>query len=154
MAQDAQAVYEFLQNAVDADSSHFLMVWTQDIEEIDENGRPSEYLMVLNNGKQFDFSAMESILNVGVSQKLEEEHTIGKFGIGFKLAHRLVGKENGLEELVENNYGPILFSWKNNDLEKLLYNENPVVEPVKQNFVLVRENDAKKLPLYLRSHGF
>lgn len=147
MAQDAQAIYEFLQNAVDADSSHFTMVWGTDDEELNEYGLPTEYLMVLNNGKQFDFPAMESILNVGVSEKLEHEHTIGKFGIGFKLAHRLVGKENGLEELVENNSGPILFSWKNHELTNLLNEMPDQIFPVVQDFKIEHINGSKKVSI-------
>lgn len=113
MARDAQAVYEFLQNAVDAGSTRFAMRWGPDP---DGSG---DYLLVLNNGKQFDFAAVRSILNVGVSTKDAAQHTIGKFGIGFKLAHRLVGQDNGLAELMNRLYGPILFSWRNNELHQL-----------------------------------
>ena len=74
MAQDAQAVYEFLQNAVDANSSHFVMIWGEDETEINEEGKPSKYLMVINNGWQFDFAAIQSILNVGV---LMHRHAAG-----------------------------------------------------------------------------
>ena len=35
MAKDGQAVYEFLQNAVDAGSTHYTMIWGKD--EIDGN---------------------------------------------------------------------------------------------------------------------
>src|SRR4051812_44764578 len=45
MARDGQAVYEFLQNAVDAKSTHFTMVWGE--EESDGN----QYLLVANNGE-------------------------------------------------------------------------------------------------------
>jgi len=128
MARDAQAVYEFLQNAVDANSSRFAMSWGKD--EVDGE----EYLLVLNNGKQFDFASVRSILNVGVSTKNPEEHTIGKFGIGFKLAHRLVGKDNGLDELLNRNYGPILFSWKNGDLDKLFKYTGQNIEKATQSY--------------------
>ena len=37
MAKDGQAVYEFLQNAVDAGASHFTMAWGED--PIDGNNR-------------------------------------------------------------------------------------------------------------------
>ncbi len=130
MARDAQAVYEFLQNSVDANSSRFAMFWGKD--KIDGN----EYLLVLNNGRQFDFPAVRSILNVGVSTKKAEEHTIGKFGIGFKLAHRLVGKDNGLDELLNKNYGPVLFSWKNSELETLFNLNGAKVQPVEQQYNL------------------
>ena len=144
MAQDAQAVYEFLQNAVDANSSHFIMIWGEDETEVDEDGKPCEYLIVLNNGWQFDFEAIESILNVGVSTKTEEEHTIGKFGIGFKLAHRLVGKENGLDELLERNYGPLLFSWSNGELKTLMEENGTEIIPVTQEYKPYRENEKQK----------
>ncbi|MBX7205296.1 MAG: AAA family ATPase [Bacteroidia bacterium] len=128
MARDAQAVYEFLQNSVDANSSRFAMFWGKD--ELDGN----EYLLVLNNGKQFDFASVRSILNVGVSTKSSEEHTIGKFGIGFKLAHRLVGKDNGLEELLNKNYGPVLFSWKNSELKALFSLNGEEIQPTPQQY--------------------
>ena len=121
MAKDGQAVYEFLQNAVDAGSTHYSMVWGKD--DIDGN----HYLLVANNGKMFNLNSVRSILNVGSSTKTNDSQTIGKFGIGFKLAHRLVGKDNGLHELISENSGPILFSWKNYELEHLANSEN--IEP-------------------------
>ena len=84
--------YEFLQNAVDAGSTHYTMVWGED--SIDKN----YYLLVANNGEMFTPNSVRSILNVGSSTKNSDSQTIGKFGIGFKLAHRLVGKDNGLQE--------------------------------------------------------
>lgn len=120
MAKDGQAVYEFLQNAVDAGSTHYTMVWGQD--EIDGN----YYLLVANNGEMFTPNSIRSILNVGSSTKNADSQTIGKFGIGFKLAHRLVGKDNGLQELINENSGPLLFSWKNYELERLAENSSPV----------------------------
>lgn len=122
MAKDGQAVYEFLQNAVDAGSTHYSMVWGKD--EVDGN----HYLLVANNGNMFNLDSIRSILNVGSSTKSNDSHTIGKFGIGFKLAHRLVGKDNGLNELINKHCGPILFSWKNYEIEQLARREN--VEPV------------------------
>lgn len=113
MAKDGQAVYEFLQNAVDAGSTHYSMVWGKD--EVDGN----HYLLVANNGQMFNLDSIRSILNVGSSTKTNDSQTIGKFGIGFKLAHRLVGKDNGLHELINENSGPILFSWKNYEIEQL-----------------------------------
>ncbi|KAA6340818.1 RecBCD enzyme subunit RecD [termite gut metagenome] len=120
MAKDGQAVYEFLQNAVDAESSHFTMIWGKD--ETDGN----HYLLVANNGKMFDLNNIRSILNVGASTKTADSQTIGKFGIGFKLAHRLVGKDNGLQELIYEHSGPILFSWKNYEIENLSKTETIV----------------------------
>ncbi|GGE40345.1 histidine kinase/DNA gyrase B/HSP90-like ATPase [Pedobacter psychrotolerans] len=126
MAKDGQAVYEFLQNSVDAGSTHYAMFWGQD--EIDGN----HYLLVANNGKMFNLDSVRSILNVGSSTKSNDSHTIGKFGIGFKLAHRLVGKDNGLQELINEHSGPILFSWKNYEIEQLASGD--AAEPVKFSY--------------------
>ena len=120
MAKDGQAVYEFLQNAVDAGSTHYTMVWGKD--EIDGN----HYLLVANNGRMFDLDSIRSILNVGSSTKTADSQTIGKFGIGFKLAHRLVGKDNGLQELINENSGPLLFSWKHYEIANLADASSPV----------------------------
>jgi hypothetical protein len=133
MARDGQAIYEFLQNAVDANSSRFSLFWDK------EPDSEESYLLVVNNGYQFDFKSIRSILNVGVSTKTPEQHTIGKFGIGFKLAHRLVGKENGLHELINKNYGPILFSWRNGEFFNFFIDKK--IDPVKQVFKKVSENE-------------
>ncbi len=128
MAKDGQAVYEFLQNAVDAGASHFAMAWGKD--QVDGQN----YVLIANNGRMFDFDSIRSILNVGSSTKTADSQSIGKFGIGFKLAHRLVGKENGLDELLSSDpSGPILFSWKNADI-KLLTNGAGLPEPVEITF--------------------
>lgn len=127
MAKDGQAVYEFLQNAVDAKSTHFTMVWGKD--KVDGQN----YVLVANNGDMFDFESVRSILNVGSSTKTADSQNIGKFGIGFKLAHRLVGKENGLDELLSDDpSGPILFSWKNHEVNQLASFASP--EPEKIDF--------------------
>ncbi|MEZ4782373.1 MAG: hypothetical protein R2816_12750 [Flavobacteriaceae bacterium] len=109
MAQDSQAIYEFLQNAVDANSTTFEMYYDD------------EYFLAFNNGSQFNFEGIRSILNVGVSTKSQDNSNIGKFGIGFKLIHRLVGEKSGLEEL-KNLSGPILFSWGKSEQLKDLQN--------------------------------
>jgi hypothetical protein len=128
MAKDGQAVYEFLQNAVDAGASHFTMAWGKD--EIDGNN----YVLIANNGKMFNFDSIRSILNVGSSTKTADSQSIGKFGIGFKLAHRLVGRENGLDELLSTEpSGPILFSWQNGEIQELAKQE-PNPEPVEITF--------------------
>ena len=125
MAKDGQAVYEFLQNAVDAKSTHFTMAWGKD--EVDGNN----YVLIANNGDMFDFDSVRSILNVGSSTKTANSQNIGKFGIGFKLAHRLVGKENGLDELLSDNpSGPLLFSWSNYELSQLAEGEMPNPRPI------------------------
>ena len=110
MALDSQALYEFMQNAVDAKSSNFLMFHHYS-SVIDQ-----DYLIVLNNGEPFDLAGVLSILDIGASTKFGDAETIGQFGVGFKLAHRLVGEDAGLEELIEENKGPILFSWSNSEL--------------------------------------
>lgn len=100
MAEDGQAIYEFVQNAADSDSSHFYMFYND------------KYLLVINNGKAFSLEGVKSILNVGQSHgKDNDPDKIGRFGIGFKLVHRLVGKSNGLKELTEDYCGPQMFSW-------------------------------------------
>jgi hypothetical protein len=125
MAKDGQAVYEFLQNAVDAESSHFTMVWGQD----EEDG--NNYLLAANNGRMFDYDNIGSILNVGASTKSSDSKKIGKFGIGFKLAHRLVGRDNGIDELLGiTPSGPILFSWKNYELAAVAKGEEPEIADI------------------------
>ena len=101
MAEDGQAIYEFVQNAADSDSSHFYMFF-------DEN-----YFMAINNGDIFTKEGIKSILNIGQSYgKTDNPNKIGRFGIGFKLVHRLVGKNSGLKELIEDYKGPQMFSWE------------------------------------------
>jgi hypothetical protein len=128
MASDGQAVYEFLQNAVDVQSSQFFIRWGQ-LQGYDDN-----YVLVMNNGRPFSEKDIKSILNIGMSTKAYvnkgEQHTIGKFGIGFKLAHRLVGESNGLNELVNKYQGPILFSWHNNEWKTLAGDEPLTLLPL------------------------
>ena len=111
IAEDGQAIYEFLQNAVDCGSTHFYIFYNE------------KYFLAINNGSPFDINGLESILNIAQTTKKDPDK-IGRFGIGFKLAHRLVGKNEGTEELVQQYKGPILFSWsKLSDLESLLNND-------------------------------
>ncbi len=58
---------------------------------------------------------------MGTKTRQEDVSTykIGKFGIGFKLAHRLVGESNGLTELINDYQGPILFSWSAGEWQQL-----------------------------------
>lgn len=108
MAQDSQAIYEFVQNAVDCDSTAYFMFY--------ENN----HFVAINNGKPFNLEGIRAILNFAQSTKTRDEN-IGKFGVGFKLIHRMVGAGNGLQELTQDYTGPILFSWSNkNQLNDLL----------------------------------
>lgn len=131
MAKDGQAVYEFLQNAVDAGGTQFLMFYKKD--EATDN----DYLLVINNGEMFNPASIRSILNIGSSTKANTSDKIGQFGIGFKLAHRLVGKDDALDELVNHLNGPILYSWKNSEI--LDFRTNVIIEDLKYN-VDVAEN--------------
>lgn len=111
IAEDGQAIYEFLQNAVDANASKFYIFY-------DEN-----YFLAINNGDKFLEKDVESLLNVAQSTKTDQEKKIGKFGVGFKLIHRLVGRSSGINEIVNEYKGPILFSWDNNTFTKI-FSEN------------------------------
>ncbi|GHS90602.1 hypothetical protein FACS1894201_11850 [Bacteroidia bacterium] len=104
MAEDGQAIYEFVQNAADSESTHFYMFFNEN------------YLVAINNGKVFNQKGIQSILNIGQSyDKDDDPDKIGRYGIGFKLVHRLVGKSSGLDELLNKDgqgyRGPVLFSW-------------------------------------------
>ena len=99
MAEDAQAVYEFIQNAADCHSTRFWIYFDD------------HYFMAINNGEAFTEKSIQSILNIGQSHGKDTGDTIGRYGVGFKLVHRLVGRTDGLDEIVKENKGPILFSW-------------------------------------------
>ena len=123
IAEDGQAIYEFLQNAVDCHSTHVYLFYNDN------------YFLAINNGNPFDIEGLQSILNIAQTTKKDPDN-IGRFGIGFKLAHRLVGKNEGTNELVRQYKGPILFSWSRlEDLESLINNEKiePLV-PNKENY--------------------
>ncbi len=106
LAQDTQAIYEFLQNGYDSESKIFAFLFNEG------------HLFVFNNGEKFSFAGIESVLNIGQSTK-QSKSNIGRFGVGFKIVHRLLGETDGQREL--NDYaGPILFSWNNyEDIEEL-----------------------------------
>jgi hypothetical protein len=121
-AQDGQSVYEFIQNAADCDSTFFAIFYTDD------------YFLAINNGKPFSQADINSILNANQSSKTDNAGQavdcgkIGRFGIGFKLVHRLVGENDGAKELTEHYKGPIIFSWsKENHLHT--FNELPTYQP-------------------------
>jgi hypothetical protein len=123
MAEDGQAIYEFVQNAADSDSTKFYMFYDQN------------YLIVINNGSVFSKEGVKSILDIGQSFGKQNSEKIGRYGIGFKLVHRLVGKSSGLDELLnvdEQGYrGPILFSWSNkSQLDNFLIEQSDELEYV------------------------
>jgi hypothetical protein len=99
MAEDAQAVYEFIQNAADCHSTRFWLYFDD------------HYFLAINNGNAFTEESIQSILNIGQSHGKSTGESIGRYGVGFKLVHRLVGRTDGLDEIVKENKGPILFSW-------------------------------------------
>ncbi len=118
IAEDGQAIYEFLQNAVDAHATEFYIFWDR------------ENFLVINNGDKFNKDGIRSILNFSQSTKPKGKCSIGNFGIGFKLIHRLVGnkvedtdEENGLKEIVYKYNGPVLFSWDDDYLKNLINND-------------------------------
>lgn len=123
IAEDGQAIYEFLQNAVDCNSTHFYIFYNE------------KYFLAINNGEPFDIEGLQSVLNIAQTTKKSCDK-IGRFGIGFKLVHRLVGKNEGVSELVAQYKGPILFSWaKLQDLRGLMGRES--IEPLYPD----KEND-------------
>lgn len=126
IAEDNQAIYEFLQNAVDCGSTHFYAFYND------------EYFLAVNNGKKFSLKGLESILNIAQSTKTDASN-IGRLGIGFKLAHRLVGKGNGTRELVYGNKGPIMFSWdKTEDIKALMSKEEIEFGGLEDNAFLLK----------------
>lgn len=120
-AQDEQAIYEFLQNAADCQSTECAIFY-------DEN-----YLMVINNGNPFSVADIKAILNSFQGTKADKSkpencEKIGRYGIGFKLVYRLLGKSDGADELITKLSGPLLFSWyKPEQLDKLLSVSDNVV---------------------------
>ena len=130
IAEDGQAIYEFMQNAADCGSTSFYMFYNDN------------YFLAVNNGKAFSQEGLRSLLNVGQSDK-KSASQIGRFGIGFKLVHRLVGKSDGKYELLHDNKGPILFSWsKKEDLMALLN---------KEEITAVNDiEDSSSLPYFLK----
>lgn len=108
IAEDGQAIYEFLQNAVDCHSSECHIFY-------DNN-----YFLAINNGRPFSINELVSLLNIAQSPK-KDASQIGRFGVGFKLIHRLVGSGDGTNELVNKYKGPLLFSWSQlQDLQQFL----------------------------------
>ncbi len=103
-AQDAQAIYEFLQNGADSQATDCAILYNE------------HYFLALNNGKPFSVADIRAVLNSFQGTKADKTKPencgkIGRYGIGFKLVHRLVGKFDGADELLNDLAGPILFSW-------------------------------------------
>lgn len=113
VAADQQAIYELIQNADDSHATLFSVLY-------DEN-----FLLCINNGSYFSESNMSAILNVGDSDKHGED--IGTFGIGFKILHRLLGEDDGLNAIINDYAGPVLFSWNNqSQLESFIDDDEDV----------------------------
>lgn len=126
IAEDNQAVYEFLQNAVDCKATHFYAFYNDD------------YFLAVNNGAKFSVEGLTSILNIAQSTK-SDSSSIGRLGIGFKLAHRLVGKGNGVSELVHSNKGPVMFSWDDaSHLRSLMSSEDISYGGIDENAFLLK----------------
>ena len=126
IAEDNQAIYEFLQNAVDCNATHFWVFYND------------QYFLAVNNGAKFSVEGLSSILNIAQSTK-HDSSSIGRLGIGFKLAHRLVGKGNGVRELVHGNKGPIMFSWnKTSQLRELMSLEEITYGGIDENAFLLK----------------
>lgn len=94
-AQDEQAIYEFLQNAADSNATDCAVIYD------------SDFFMVVNNGKPFTDKDLKALLNSfqgtkSDKSKAENCEKIGRYGIGFKLAYRL------MENLME-----LMSYWKN-----------------------------------------
>lgn len=113
VAADDQAIYELIQNADDSKSSFFSVSYNE------------KYLLCINNGNYFSDNDMSAIINVAGNFKEGED--IGTFGIGFKILHRLVGRDDGRDAIINDYYGPIIFSWnKPSQFEKFI-NGVPII---------------------------
>lgn len=102
VAADQQSVYELIQNADDCDAK-FISINYND-----------KYLLCINNGKPFTDRNLAGLINVGDSDKTFEE--IGTYGIGFKIVHRLLGKDDGADAIINDYAGALMFSWSNLNL--------------------------------------
>ena len=97
IAADYQAIYELIQNADDSKSSFVSLSYDE------------KYLLCINNGNYFSDQDMSALISIANNYKSGED--IGSFGIGFKILHRLVGKGDGKDAIIEDYAGPIIFSW-------------------------------------------
>jgi hypothetical protein len=129
VAADQQAIYELIQNADDSNSSFFSVSYNE------------TYLLCINNGRPFTNSNLSSIINIGDSDKQGED--IGTFGIGFKILHRLLGEDDGLDAIINNYAGPIIFSWNTFEQLEMFINK----ADIKINAL---ENEDEHLALLLK----
>lgn len=116
IADDEQAIYELVQNATDCDAQTFELYYND------------KFLIAFNNGEPFTKENVVAILNESYSNKTPDK--IGRFGVGFKIVHKLVGSNQGKSELIDEKKGPIIFSWSNKRslLELLKANEETSFE--------------------------
>ena len=121
MAEDSQAIYEFIQNAVDCGATEFYMFY-------DETN-----FLVLNNGESFSINDVKGVLNAGQGTKINDVNKIGEYGIGFKLIHKLIGEADGIDEMMFQNKGPIIFSWDKKDDFQSLTNSKSSLEYLENN---------------------
>ena len=68
----AHFVFELLQNAEDAEAQNIKFVQYED------------YLEVLHDGKPFTSANLQSLFDIGMSDKVDNLNQIGEFGVGFK----------------------------------------------------------------------
>lgn len=61
IAEDGQAIYEFLQNAADCGSTHFYIFYNE------------KYFLAINNGSPFDVEGLQSILNIAQTTKKDPD---------------------------------------------------------------------------------
>lgn len=127
MAQNDQAIYEITQNAADCGASE-LRLWYNE-----------EHFLACNDGEAFSDQDVRSILDTfgsakALRQQPGKDGMIGQYGVGFKLFHRLVGRESGLEELLDQNAGPMVFSWTTREqLDQFLGDPSTRCEPAPQD---------------------
>ena len=70
---NAHFIYELLQNAEDAEASEVQFILNNDNVEFEHNG-----------SRLFSISDVESITNIGKTNKKDDPTNIGEFGVGFK----------------------------------------------------------------------
>lgn len=114
ISENDQTIYEFLQNAADCNSKNFYLYY-------DDN-----YFIAINDGEKFNDSSVKAVLDIAQSTKHDPE-SIGRFGIGFKLIHTLVGKKDGIDEIIKENRGPIIFSWNKKEDFNNFISEEPLI---------------------------